>query len=508
MWNEDFYPTPKELALKLFNGCKTDIFSKTQMILEPSAGKGDLIDAYAEAYRIKNTKDIKLSNNNWHYEPSTESIETYCKSHIHCVEIEPELSGILKSKGYTIVGTDFLTFETSTKYTFIMMNPPFFNAHKHLQKAWEILDDGGEIACILPSNFLNNHSKYQNIFSEYGEIISLGNFNDYDDIFRKANVEVSAFYLRKPAKENKFSFYGNYDKDEEIKFTGTEKFQSELALRDVIGNYVTMYNKTLEAFVKTADLMSEYFHYIRPFSNRINESGGIDDKEFIIQNLVDLAKSYDDTNKQRYAYNNFVTNLKEVAWKKIFSMTGVNNLLTNKIKDEFIKFQREQSNLSFSKENIEEFLRNLYLSQKDIKEQCVVDAFDILTSFDKRNKIHVEGWKTNSFYKVNKKVIVPFGLREEGWFSTPTVNSYKYENLVDIDKALCFLDSKKYENIKSIVDTIQNAKEWNTVYESEFFYIRCYKKGTIHLTFKNLDLLATFNRVAVKDKWNLVGYEE
>ena len=99
MWNEDFYPTPKGLALKLFDGCKTDIFSNTQMILEPSAGKGDLIDAYAEAFFIKNTKDVKLSKTNWHYEPSKEHIESYCKTHIHCVEIEPELSGILKSKG-------------------------------------------------------------------------------------------------------------------------------------------------------------------------------------------------------------------------------------------------------------------------------------------------------------------------------------------------------------------------------------------------------------------------
>ena len=297
------------------------------------------------------------------------------------------------------------------------------------------------------------------------------------------------------------------DRDEEVKFTGTEKFQSEVALRDVIGNYVTLYNHVLDVFVKTADLMSEYFHYISPLVNG-NRSDNFDKKEFIINNLVELAKSYNDTNMQRYAYNNFVKNLKEAAWKNIFSMTGVNNLLTNKIKDEFIKFQREQSNLSFSKENIEAFLRNLYLSQKDIKEQCVVDAFDIMTSFDKRNKIHVEGWKTNSFYKVNKKVIVPFGLRETSWFSTPTVNSYKHENLVDIDKALCFLSGKKYENINSIVDTIREAKEWNTIYESEFFNIRCYKKGTIHLTFKDLDLLAMFNRVAVKDKWNFVGYEE
>lgn len=508
MWNEDFYPTPKGLALKLFDGCKTDIFSNTQMILEPSAGKGDLIDAYAEAYRINNTKNVTRFTSSWHYAPRKEDIESYCKSHIHCVEIEPELSGILKDKGYTVVGTNFLTFDTNTKYTFIMMNPPFSDAYKHLQKAWEILDDGGEIACILPSNFLNNHPKYQNIFSEYGEVIELGNFNDFDNVFRKANVEVSAFYLRKPAKENKFSFTGMYDRDEEVKFTGTEKFQSEVALRDVIGNYVTIYNHVLDVFVKTADLMSEYFHYVGPLVRGNNKFDTSDNKNFIIQNLVDLADAYNDTDKQRYAYNNFVKNLKESAWQSIFSMTGVNNLLTNKIKEEFIKFQREQSNLSFSKENIEAFLRNLYLSQKDIKEQCVVDAFDILTSFDKRNKIHVEGWKTNSFYKVNKKVIVPFGLREEGWFSTPTVNSYKYENLVDIDKALCFLAGKKYENIKSIVDTIREAKEWNTIYESEFFNIRCYKKGTIHLTFKDLDLLAMFNRVAVKDKWNLVGYEE
>ena len=506
MWNKDFYPTPKELAFKLFNNCKTNIFHDTEMILEPSAGKGDLIDAYCQYYKLKNTIERihPKTKESYSISPSEEEIKLYCNKHIHCIEIEVELSGILKNKGYNIVGNDFLSFEPDTKYNFIMMNPPFTNGYKHIQKAWEILDDGGEIACILPSNFLSTHQKYQNIFSTYGEVVPLGNFNDNIDVFRKANVHVSGFYLRKPIKKSKFYFNDVvFDTDENIKFSENENLQSEIAIRDIIGNYVIMYNKVIESFIKVSEVMSEYAHYIKPFVGNLNS------ENYEVKDLINLVNSIDDSNQQRYIYNNFINNLKESAWKKIFSLANVDELLTKKIKEDFINYQKEQSKLSFSQKNIENFIQTLYMSQKNIKEECIVDAFDTMTSFDKRNKIHIEGWKTNSFYKVNKKVIVPYGLNESNWFSKPSVNYYNYDKLMDIDKALCFLDGKKYSNIKTIVQTInEEAKEWNTVYESEFFYIRCYKKGTIHLTFKDLNLLSLFNRNAVKDKWNYVGYEE
>ena len=70
--NQDFYPTPENIAFELFNMFyekDKNEFAKCKMILEPSAGKGDLIehlfnfkaDKYIEMCEFRNSeiKDIR-----------------------------------------------------------------------------------------------------------------------------------------------------------------------------------------------------------------------------------------------------------------------------------------------------------------------------------------------------------------------------------------------------------------------------------------------------------------
>ena len=95
-------------------------------------------------------------------------------------------------------------------------------------------------------------------------------------------------------------------------------------------------------------------------------------------------------------------------------------------------------------------------------------------------------------------------------------NSYTRDIwLNDIDKSLCFLSGIKFDDcrpayppvkdeefpFKSIYSTMHkafSAKEMEC--ESEFFKIRMYKKGTIHLTFKDLSLHKRMNEFVWKKK--------
>lgn len=98
MFNKDFYPTPESLIAKMFIKIEKD---QTMNILEPSAGKGNIVDYFQDK--------IKYSKKNWK---------------IDCIEIEEELQSILKNKGYKVVYNDFLRFSTLKKYDLIIMNPP------------------------------------------------------------------------------------------------------------------------------------------------------------------------------------------------------------------------------------------------------------------------------------------------------------------------------------------------------------------------------------------------
>src|SRR3712207_8812557 len=101
MFNKDFYPTPKNLVEKMIS--KIDMKGYYGFnILEPSAGKGDILDVLLEKNRYKSGY-----------------------LNIDCIEVEPELRSILKGKKYRVVYDDFLSFYSQKKYDLILMNPPF-----------------------------------------------------------------------------------------------------------------------------------------------------------------------------------------------------------------------------------------------------------------------------------------------------------------------------------------------------------------------------------------------
>ena len=127
MFNKEFYPTPKWLIQKMLDSIDIE---KVKYILEPSAGKGDIIDAIKEKYE-----------NTYRYNKPDLDIDA--------IEVDENLRLLLKGKEYKVVFNDFLNFNTYKKYDLIIMNPPFSCGDKHLLKAIEMQKDGGAIICLL-----------------------------------------------------------------------------------------------------------------------------------------------------------------------------------------------------------------------------------------------------------------------------------------------------------------------------------------------------------------------
>lgn len=88
--NTDFYPTPSNLIDKMLSGID---FTLVQTILEPSAGKGDIVDAIANKF-----KHVTYNRN------YTGDVDT--------IEINESLQHILRGKDYRVVHDDFLTYDT------------------------------------------------------------------------------------------------------------------------------------------------------------------------------------------------------------------------------------------------------------------------------------------------------------------------------------------------------------------------------------------------------------
>ena len=158
--NQDFYPTPENIAFELFNMFyekDKNEFAKCKMILEPSAGRGDLIehlfnfkaDKYIEMCEFRNSKikDIrKMKGYN-----REEIIKGYQKDiKIDCIEIDERLRNLIMGKGYNLIWNDFLTFSAPRFYDLILANFPFSNGCNHLLKAIQIQSRiGGKILAIV-----------------------------------------------------------------------------------------------------------------------------------------------------------------------------------------------------------------------------------------------------------------------------------------------------------------------------------------------------------------------
>jgi SAM-dependent methyltransferase len=100
-------------------------FSDGNSILEPSAGSGDLVEGI-----IKYADGIDIS--------------------IDVIELNRELRNTLKSKGFNVVGEDFLKFNTDKRYDYIIACPTYKDNVdlQHIMHMYGFLKSGGQIISL------------------------------------------------------------------------------------------------------------------------------------------------------------------------------------------------------------------------------------------------------------------------------------------------------------------------------------------------------------------------
>jgi hypothetical protein len=187
--------------------------------------------------------------------------------------------------------------------------------------------------------------------------------------------------------------------------------------------------------------------------------------------------------------------------------------LDSKQQEKFLRDVERDSTIPFTAENIKGTLENVFMSRKRLFDESVASVFDELCSHSVENgsgpvapgtvRSHrSEGWKTNDSYKVNKKLIFPWGvemgfsgrLRQHGYGTGSSAVACR-----DLDRILCVLEGKPFDQCHTVARAIDDAYPGVKVY-SEYFEIRGYKKGTLHLTFRREDLWEAFNKTAAAGK--------
>lgn len=463
--NKNYYPTPLKLISKMLEGVELRSF---RTILEPSAGRGDIVK-YIEK---------RLGNDNM----------KYCN--IDCIEKDISLQHILKGEGYKVVHDDFLSFTTYKRYDLIVMNPPFDNGDKHLLKALELQQNGGKIICLLNAETIKN--PYSNTRKDLITKLKAHNAeiefidNAFSEADRKTDVEIALIKVNIKNNRKDSVIIDHLKQEEQYKTANTET--GEIITGDFIDRIIQQYNFEIKAGVQ---LINEYLS-IKPMLSR-----SFDDKWSILELSI-----YDDKySKDEALVNEFIKRVRYKYWSTLFQSKDFAKLMTTDLHSQYMEKINELQEYDFSKYNIEQIKLDMSIAMKDSLEQTILNLFDDFIKYSysdeyKHNIYLYNGWKSNSAYKINDdKLILPLSAYDY-WDGRFYPTDYRFKRkLRDIEKVFNYLDSGRTQTEDDLDEILQEAREKGQTkdIDCKYFILRCYKKGTTHFLWKDKDLVNKLN---------------
>lgn len=467
---QQFFPTPFEVAIQVKNKSH-ELVKHPQEIVDTSAGKGDLLKTFANRY------DWKLKK--------------------YAIEIDSELRLILK-EDYIVIGSDFFAFDDPMEFDVVVMNPPFKRGAEHALRGWNFVKPDGCIVGLLNAETLRNpctkeRRRLLNLIEEHGGWKSLG--SAFSKAERPTDVEVVMFWMKKPEKvldPNNFKFSGNFTPPDPEVFA---KFkENPLVSADAITALVGQYKTCAGLLQVKIQCQSEL--------------------NFHLSGLSDHKRS-DDKVHVKLDYMSELQDLKYRMWWTIFDMTKMCEGLTSDFRKKFDHEIASAVHMEFNRGNILELLAGFFANKNQIFIDACCYVFDRGTAYYEKNKIHPEGWKTNSGWKLNKRIIIPswgiqVGWTGEGWQLSHGSSARIFYS--DLDQVLETLSEGQYKTNRGFLSMLHDHSRNDRIIEAGqwvqlgAYKVRLYKKGTVHIEFTDAYLLEDLNAIVAKER-NWIGGE-
>ena len=518
---KEFYPTPVELVAKMIEGIR---LKSGNSILEPSAGSGNIVkfiafanDTLNDHWRYKyyegtlDEKRKQIIENDavkryYDYEEDdTKNYFPHINFDIDCIEIDKNLQAILKNHDFNVIADDFLSFETSKMYDYIIMNPPFSDGDKHLMKAIKLAEKNGgsQIICLLNAETIRNpysrsRVELKDTLDKYDATYEFIN-NAFSNAERKTDVDIVIVRVTVP-NLNQFKFDWsdldigaddmNYDVPEEC---------SELVIGDKLKQPVLMYRREIELGKK---LIYEY-NAIKDkiscgFTNE-NDPNDYDSykKEAIIHLKVgdnDLANRLTTLSE---VINDYIERVRYKYWYELLHEPFFMKGLPSDAQNEYFGEIEKLSKYEFSIPNICRIQLDILSKTAESIENSIVNLFEKFTyehSMGCEKNVHYfNGWRSNDAFIINKKIVIPYMNCFNSYNGELNIDYTARRFFADIERIFAYFDA---EPIFSDIDYICN--EYNHFGQSKkcefkYFFVDFYKKGTVHITFKDDELLKKFN---------------
>lgn len=474
---DDFYPTPSALAGRMF--AKVD-WSKVEAILEPSAGKGDLVDCMASLKE----KFLPARLGRHPHRARKIGVDSAAEK-TDVIECDANLRLILRAKGYRLISDDFLTFTTNKRYDLILMNPPFSNGDEHLLKAIQLMESGGQIVCLLNAETIRNpytqrRRLLMSLLSKYEAHIEFI-ANAFKHAQRKTDVEIALVYLNIPRPKRESKIFSTMRKAaaEEREAAEPEALMSGSGIQQLLQQY-QMEAKSGIALLEEYDALSPYI------------MSGNDKYDAPLLSLGVGNRTERDLGLNE-SINRYLRLLRGKYWRMFLDRPAVKDRLTTEMEKDYRAKTEEMADYEFDMHNIMQLMYDINTQLTQGVEDSINALFEKLSVRHSwypecENNIHYyTGWKTNQAHKVGMKSIIPVhGCCCDKKWSRETLDRYTvYSVISDLERALNFLDKGETVFHTNIEMAINNANDAGSN-KAEFTYFTAtfYKKGTCHIKFK------------------------
>lgn len=530
------YPTPPALADKLLDGIDWAYIST---VLEPSAGKGDLvkavvrrrnarygdrpidvdcveIDPYLRSildYEFGGGREEKLQERlEQLWDKEKWRAETQARGELTSTEklekerINQELQ-YLKYSHVRIAHDDFLTFQSRKHYDLIIMNPPFADGDTHLLKAIDLQKRyGGQIRCLLNAETLlnpytNRRKVLQAQLNELGAEVEYieGGFSQGE---RPTDVTVALIKISIPQAKEDSDIFRRLSEAAHIDEEAARDV-TDMAVNDFMEQIVSRFNVEVDAGL---ELIREYRNMLPYLLDSFDKEGSFG---FTTLTLCTGDPSKAGGRGTVPSVNEFLGLVRCKYWTALFRNKEFVGKLTSNLREKYMGMVEQMVKYDFTLFNIQKIAAQMNAEMNQGVQDTIVALFDKMTQEHtwypemEKNIHYYSGWKTNQAHKIGGKVILPIhGVFSDYSWCRDKFNVREAENIIsDIEKVFDYLDG----NATAVVDLygvlLQACEQGQTRnIPCKYFDVTLYKKGTMHIKFHNQELVDRFNIYCCRHK--------
>jgi hypothetical protein len=208
---------------------------------------------------------------------------------------------------------------------------------------------------------------------------------------------------------------------------------------------------------------------------------------FDVRLYYDGSQHYDHP-KER-AIDEIIRKMNVKVWETLINKLGVKNLMSIKRRAEFEKQLKDGDVPPVTEANIIGLIMGLADRAADFATESARETLKLLTPSSAQ-------YKTNSGFKVGRRVILPYYV-QMGWSAgTFRPSHYREAEMIAIDSTFHILDEKGLikERKSPLLEAISTTTGGKA--ETAYFRFKCFKNGNLHIEFKRLDLVKKLNGLA------------